>query len=155
MLFRSANQTGWRLSEQYPRIHRPKRATLSREDAAIRRKLLRHENAYARIARNLRDKVRLGLWRKPGFAISLSGCTTEQLRAHLERQFCARMSWENYGRAWHIDHIIPCSAFDLTDPRQQAQCFHYTNLRPLWARANIRKSDTITDPQLSMLLPAA
>lgn len=24
------------------------------------------------------------------------------------------MSWENHGIYWHLDHIIPCSAFDLT-----------------------------------------
>lgn len=152
---RIASETGWRLSDHYPKQQKPKRVTASREDAAIRRKLMRHENAFARISRNLRDKVRLGLWRKPGFAISLSGCTTEQLRAHLERQFCARMSWANYGTAWHIDHIIPCSAFDMTNPAHQAQCFHFTNLRPMWARANLRKSDKITDPQFNLMLPAA
>ena len=35
----------------------------------------------------------------------------------------------------------PCASFDLTDPEQQRQCFHYTNLQPLWAADNIRKSD--------------
>jgi HNH endonuclease. len=50
------------------------------------------------------------------------------------------MSWDNYGRdGWHIDHIRPCASFDLTDPEQQRQCFHYTNLQPLWAADNIRK----------------
>lgn len=43
----------------------------------------------------------------------------------------------------HIDHIKPCSSFDLTDPQQQATCFHYTNLQPLWAKDNIRKSNKI------------
>jgi DNA/RNA endonuclease G (NUC1) len=54
------------------------------------------------------------------------------------------MNWENYGKnGWHIDHIIPCASFDLTDPKQQKNCFHYTNLQPLWAADNIRKSDKI------------
>lgn len=82
----------------------------------------------------------------------LLGCTVEELRCHIEAQFTRGMSWTNYGRAWHIDHIIPCSAFDLCDPRQQRQCFHYTNLRPLWARANIRKGKRVLDPQLSLLM---
>lgn len=52
------------------------------------------------------------------------------------------MSWENYGfYGWHIDHIKPCSKFDLTDPKQQEQCFHYSNLQPLWAIENFKKSD--------------
>jgi hypothetical protein len=34
------------------------------------------------------------------------------------------MTWENYGvKGWHIDHIKPCSSFDLTDPIQQKKMF--------------------------------
>ena len=53
------------------------------------------------------------------------------------------MDWENYGfgdNKWHIDHIIPCAAFDLTIPEQQKRCFHYTNLQPLWQRENLSKA---------------
>ena len=54
------------------------------------------------------------------------------------------MSWDNYGapqgqRGWHIDHIKPLAAFDLTDPEQCKQACHYTNLQPLWADENMRK----------------
>ena len=85
-------------------------------------------------------------------AMELLGCSIEQFCAHIEARFTHGMSWKNYGRAWHLDHIIPCAAFDLCDPRQQRQCFHYTNLRPLWARANIRKGKRVLDPQLSLLM---
>lgn len=70
----------------------------------------------------------------------LIGCSVAELRAHLERQFSAGMTWENWGK-WHIDHKRPCASFDLTDPAQQRQCFHFSNLQPLWAADNIRKSD--------------
>ena len=70
----------------------------------------------------------------------LLGCTITELRQHLEAQFVDGMDWDNYGRnGWHIDHIRPCASFDLTDPHQQRQCFHYTNLQPLWEADNIRK----------------
>jgi hypothetical protein len=50
------------------------------------------------------------------------------------------MSWDNYGyEGWHIDHIKPIAKFDLSDPIQRAQCFHYSNLQPLWALDNMRK----------------
>jgi hypothetical protein len=54
------------------------------------------------------------------------------------------MTWENHGKfGWHIDHIIPCASFDLTDLEQQKKCFHYTNFQPLWWRENILKSDNL------------
>ena len=58
----------------------------------------------------------------------------------LESLFQDGMTRENHG-IWHIDHITPCTAFDLTDPEQQKKCFHYTNLQPLWASDNIRKGN--------------
>ena len=48
------------------------------------------------------------------------------------------MSWDNQGE-WHIDHIIPCASFDLTNEEEQEKCFHYTNLQPLWAIDNMVK----------------
>lgn len=70
----------------------------------------------------------------------LVGCSLTELRLYLEKRFAPGMSWENYGKdGWHIDHIRPCASFDLSDPEQQKQCFHYTNLQPLWALDNIRK----------------
>jgi len=73
----------------------------------------------------------------------LLGCSISELRNHLEKQFDNKMSWENYGTYWHIDHIIPCSSFDFSDPIQQKKCFNYTNLQPLEAKANIKKSNKI------------
>jgi len=70
--------------------------------------------------------------------MKLLGCTVEELWKHLESKFQPGMTKENYGK-WHVDHIRPCASFDLTDPKQQSICFHYTNLQPLWAKDNIRK----------------
>lgn len=71
---------------------------------------------------------------------NLIGCSMEQLKKYLENKFLIGMNWSNYGRnGWHIDHILPCASFDLTDPAQQKICFHYTNLQPLWAEDNLKK----------------
>ena len=43
----------------------------------------------------------------------------------------------------HIDHILPCASFDLTDSKEQKKCFHYSNLQPLWAEDNLRKGDRL------------
>lgn len=74
----------------------------------------------------------------------LVGCSLDELKIHLESQFKPGMSWENYGlKGWHIDHIIPCSFFDLTKLDEQKKAFNYTNLQPLWAKDNIRKSNKV------------
>lgn len=84
----------------------------------------------------------------------LTGCTAKELKDHLERGFKRGMSWANYGTHWHIDHILPVASFDHTDTRQVAQCWHWTNLRPLEAKANLMKGDRITEPQMQLLLCA-
>lgn len=79
---------------------------------------------------------------KNGSAINLLGCSIEYLKFHLERQFIAGMGWENRGRGpgkWSIDHIMPLTAFDLTDPEQVAEVCNYKNLQPLWNIDNNKK----------------
>lgn len=79
---------------------------------------------------------------KSARTIELIGCSVEYLQQYLEEQFQDGMTWDNYGE-WHVDHIIPCSSFDFSKPEDQRSCFHYSNLQPLWAIDNIRKSDKI------------
>lgn len=71
--------------------------------------------------------------------IALVGCTMQELAAYLEAQFLPGMTWDNR-RDWHIDHKRPCASFDLSDPIQQRECFHYSNLQPLWAAENFSKT---------------
>lgn len=71
--------------------------------------------------------------------IELIGCPVESLLEHLERQFTRGMSWDNYGE-WHIDHIKPCASYDFSKEEHQRECFHYSNLQPLWAKDNHRKA---------------
>lgn len=75
---------------------------------------------------------------KADTTMKLIGCSMEELWQHLESQFQPGMTRKNHGK-WHIDHIKPCISFDLTDPKQQAKCFHYTNLQPLWSIDNLKK----------------
>ena len=73
--------------------------------------------------------------------MKLVGCSIEKLKQHLESQFKEGMTFSNYGK-WHIDHIRPCTSFDLSKLDEQYKCFHYTNLQPLWAEENLRKSSS-------------
>jgi len=68
------------------------------------------------------------------------GCTSEELVAHLERQFTGNMSWETKGE-WHVDHIRPCASFDLTNENEIMVCFNWRNLQPMDSRENLSKQD--------------
>ena len=79
--------------------------------------------------------------RKSRKTFELLGCTAEQLRQHLSSKFVPGMSIQNWGEVWDIDHVIPCSAWDLSDPAHVRACFHWSNLQPLWSYENrYRKS---------------
>jgi hypothetical protein len=105
------------------------------------------------IAERLRARIKTAS-RKAGAeksagAMTLAGCSAEDLRQWLESQFVEGMNWENRSK-WHIDHVIPCSAFNLSDSQQQEVAFHYTNLRPVWSTQNLQKSNKVPLPQLKL-----
>lgn len=79
----------------------------------------------------------------------LVGCSKDELIIHLSTLFKPGMTLQNHGvHGWHVDHVIPCAKFDLTDINQLKQCFHYTNLQPLWCNENWEKgSKILTEPK--------
>jgi hypothetical protein len=112
------------------------------ENKRIRRKI----DPQFKIKANLRNRLYMTVKNeyKSASTLELLGCTVTYLIKHLEQRFTEGMTWDNYGLyGWHIDHILPCASFDLTDPEQQKKCFHYSNLQPLWAADNISKKDKI------------
>lgn len=79
---------------------------------------------------------------KSGNTLKLIGCSFLELKIYLESQFKEGMTWNNHNlKGWHIDHIKPISLYDLSKEEEQKECFHYTNLQPLWAIDNIKKSN--------------
>lgn len=82
------------------------------------------------------------------------GCTEEWFWEWIEYQMAEGMSHDNYGKVWNLDHVIPKSAFDLSDPDQVVRCHHWTNLRPVSVSENSSKHskrDGVLEFQHSML----
>jgi hypothetical protein len=77
------------------------------------------------------------------------GCSWDQLKLHIEKQFTKGMNWSNRN-LWHIDHIVPLSS--ATTPDQMTKLSHFSNLRPLWATDNYQKSAKIITCQPELLL---
>ena len=76
--------------------------------------------------------------------MKLTNCNIEFLKKHIENKFTDEMTWDNHGK-WHIDHIVPCCEFELTDPKEQIICFNWRNLQPMWAIENLEKSGKCDD----------
>lgn len=95
-----------------------------------------------KLIRNLRNRLYYALektsWKKNTHFYQYIGCSLEELKLHIEKQFLPNMSWENYGK-WHIDHIKALSKAN-TEQELYSLC-HYTNLQPLWAEDNLSKSN--------------
>ena len=77
---------------------------------------------------------------KKNKTFNIVGCSPEFLKKYLEKQFVDSMCWDNRNE-WHIDHRIPLSSAK-TEEEIYKLC-HYTNLQPLWAEDNLKKSNKI------------
>lgn len=85
---------------------------------------------------------------KTGHCIELLGGDWDVAHKYIESLFWPGMTWGNHGVGkgqessmfWQYDHVVPLESFDFSNPEQQKEAFHYTNLQPLWADDNRRKS---------------
>lgn len=93
--------------------------------------------------------VRQGLRRK-GFTsksrtYEILGCSYEFFFNYIKSLFLDGMTFENMSD-WDIDHIIPVSSANSED--EIIALNHYTNLRPLWRKDNMKKGDKMPHPSL-------
>lgn len=139
------NDNRERLLQDKKRYHAANRTLIIQKQNA-KTKLRKKADPVFKLMCNLRcgvGRILRGLVSRPK-SMSLIGCDRETLRLHLETQFTAGMTWENYGRkGWSVDHKRPCSSFTFSDPEQIKQCFHYTNLQPLWHWQNSQKGNRL------------
>ena len=112
------------------RVKKWKRDDMARRLSDPIKKLIHHQRT--RVWQALKGKG------KSNRTLELIGCTAAEFKAHLESKFQDGMTWDNYGE-WHVDHIKPCSLFQLELDSEQRACFNYLNTQPLWATENLSK----------------
>jgi hypothetical protein len=97
-----------------------------------------------RLIHSIRNRIRMAIKKniKSGRSLELLGCDIHFFKDYISQMFKVGMSWDNHGK-WHIDHIRPCSSFDLSKPNEQKACFHYSNLQPLWKNENLKKGSKV------------
>ena len=135
-------------------------------DPKRKKEMTRKRSKAARLAKkphqkakeNLRNRFRKRLKQfnktKWDSFSNLLGCKWSFFVKWIEKQWARGMRWDNYGTAWHIDHIEPLAVFDVNDRQEMRRAWHYTNLRPLKAKENMDKSDSIIthQPELTLCL---
>lgn len=121
----------------------------NRERNARKENEKRRNNPLYKFSTNVKSLIRMafksacnGTYTKGSRSEEILGCTMSYFLEYLSTQFEEGMSLDNHGmceECWHIDHIIPIS-FAQTE-QDIYELNHYTNLRPMWGRENIRKSN--------------
>lgn len=87
------------------------------------------------------------------------GCTMEEFKNHIEKQFTNWMSWDNYGNcetndydcSWHLDHIVPVSY--AKNEKEFYMLNHWSNFQPKCGKKNLEKNGTFclcTNLELNM-----
>lgn len=141
------------LSTKYYYNNREKRLEYNKNYNSINKekrnehlKIKRINNPIYRLSHNVRGRIYTFLKNnnnitKNNKTFEIIGCSPEFLKEHIEKQFTKGMSWDLMGKYIHIDHIIPLSSAK-TEEEVYKLC-HYTNLQPLWAKDNLKKSNKI------------
>ena len=57
------------------------------------------------------------------------GLDIQSIRKWFEMQFEEGVAWEDFGKKWQFDHIIPVTYFDFSDEGELKMCWNFTNLR--------------------------
>jgi hypothetical protein len=104
----------------------------------------RKNDSVYRITCSLRSRINIFIKskkiNKSNKTFEIIGIAPIELKKYLGNLFTEGMTWQNYGE-WHIDHIIPLSSAK-TEQEIYELC-KYTNLQPLWAQDNLKKSNKI------------
>lgn len=129
-----------RKARAYARSRQHKR----REYETRRRKTDVRFSILSRLRGRLRGAVYHRGVKKCARTVELLGCSIDDFKKHIESLFKPGMSWANR-HLWHIDHKRPCILFDFRDPAQQRNCFHFSNLQPLWYWENQAKRDRVLE----------
>lgn len=132
------------------RASRAARGKWGRSSDYDRMKMRIRTRIYHGLKRNLKGPAK-----KVAKSEELIGCSYADYQNHIESTFTRGMNWGNWGIGtgkWNIDHIVPCSHFDLNDPGQQRAAFHWSNTEAMWSLLNISKGNRMSEAQPQLLL---
>ena len=86
----------------------------------------------------IRTTIKRGGFTKQSRTHKILGCSFDEFKIHIEKQFTEGMSWDNHGE-WHFDHITPISWAETEE--EIIALNNYINFQPLWAEDNLKKGN--------------
>jgi len=102
-------------------------------------------NEQRRICKNMHVKLN-GILRRGHYSLRIEeilgvpkGIYLDWLKFNFENGMC----FQNYGKLWQIDLVIPASVFDLTNEQQLLAAFNWRNIRPCLKSENAAKYNFI------------
>ena len=105
------------------------------------------DEPISKLIRSVRSRILSAIKTKSKRTVSYLGCNcSDYLKWLLSNN--DSFAFSNYGRDWHIDHVIPVSKFDLKNEEQQLLAFNWRNTMPLSVKENLMKNSKILKPQI-------
>jgi hypothetical protein len=132
-LYRQKNAAKIKLAKQKYGVENRDKIAKALADRRANNPIVRMANSMRRSIRRYLDAGQKGEMS----SFEIIGCSKDDLRKHLESKFRDEMTWQNYGKHWHIDHIVPLISAKSSD--EIKRLCHWTNLQPLTAFENISK----------------
>jgi hypothetical protein len=113
-----------------------------------RKRIKRQTNITCKFKHLQSNRIRSSLIYKSKKTIEYLGCNAEQYFDWLSCSFIDGLCFENHGKEWHIDHVIPLSQFNLENEEEQLIAFNWRNTMPLSCRENLKKNNKIIKSQI-------
>lgn len=82
--------------------------------------------------------------RPKGRVLNILGYTSIEFMEHIEANFTDGMCWDLIDDT-HIDHVIPLRWFIVNGIHRPEVINDLSNLQPIWAKDNLKKSTTLPD----------
>lgn len=57
------------------------------------------------------------------------GISIEGFRSWIALQFGENLNWDNFGKQWQLEHIVPAQYFNLQDDKDLKLCWNFLNIR--------------------------
>jgi hypothetical protein len=141
------------MHSKYYLEHKEETLERSRKNRAIRRQTDPDYRVKCAIRAQVRDHLSRYLLTKNFHTFELFGYTSAELVERLQSLFKEKslpdrepISWDNYGKTWHIHHKDPCAHFKFAtedgkiNKDEIKRCWRLDNLEPEYADINVAKS---------------